>query len=119
MPLTKKNDKILKKVKKVDIRNINLDDNYINEKIEKCKELYECNSKYKKILISIENIEEWIEAIKNSEHTFSKVNKWVSCFALAVNEENASFGRIITAPTNGAAGVIPAVLMYAYCFTEN
>ena len=57
----KKNDKILKKVKKVDIRNINLDDNYINEKIEKCKELYECNSKYKKILISIENIEEWIE----------------------------------------------------------
>ena len=45
----------------MDIRNINLDDNYINEKIEKCKELYECNSKYKKILISIENIEEWIE----------------------------------------------------------
>ncbi|HSH65527.1 MAG TPA: L-serine ammonia-lyase, iron-sulfur-dependent, subunit alpha, partial [Bacteroidia bacterium] len=38
------------------------------------------------------------------------------CFALAVNEENASFGRIITAPTNGAAGVIPAVLMYANCF---
>jgi L-serine dehydratase len=36
-----------------------------------------------------------------------------------VNEENAAFGRIITAPTNGAAGVIPAVLMYAYCFTEN
>jgi L-serine dehydratase len=32
---------------------------------------------------------------------------------LAVNEENASFGRIITAPTNGASGVIPAVLMYA------
>ena len=45
----------------MDIRNINLDDNYINEKIEKCKELYECNSKYKNILISIENIEEWIE----------------------------------------------------------
>ena len=45
----------------MDIRNINLDDNYINEKIEKCKELYECNSKYKKILISIDNIEEWIE----------------------------------------------------------
>jgi L-serine dehydratase len=68
---------------------------------------------------SYTNIEEWIEAIKNSEHSFSKVNKWVSCFALAVNEENAAFGRIITAPTNGAAGVIPAVLMYAYCFTEN
>jgi L-serine dehydratase len=41
---------------------------------------------------------------------------WVSCFALAVNEENASFGRVVTAPTNGAAGVIPAVLMYYICF---
>jgi L-serine dehydratase len=40
----------------------------------------------------------------------------VSCFALAVNEENASFGRVVTAPTNGAAGVIPAVLMYYICF---
>ncbi len=47
------------------------------------------------------------------------MNKWVSVFALAVNEENASFGRIITAPTNGASGVIPAVLMYAYCFTPH
>jgi len=42
---------------------------------------------------------------------------WVSCFALAVNEENASFGRVVTAPTNGAAGVIPAVLMYFLLFT--
>ena len=41
---------------------------------------------------------------------------WVSCFALAVNEENASFGRVVTAPTNGAAGVIPAVLQYYICF---
>jgi L-serine dehydratase len=40
----------------------------------------------------------------------------VSCFALAVNEENASFGRVVTAPTNGAAGVIPAVLHYFVCF---
>src|SRR5262249_47979078 len=37
---------------------------------------------------------------------------WVSLFALAVNEENASGGRVVTAPTNGAAGVIPAVLAY-------
>jgi len=37
---------------------------------------------------------------------------WVSMFALAVNEENASGGRVVTAPTNGAAGVIPAVLAY-------
>ena len=37
---------------------------------------------------------------------------WVNLFALAVNEENASGGRVVTAPTNGAAGVIPAVLQY-------
>jgi L-serine dehydratase len=37
---------------------------------------------------------------------------WVSLFALAVNEENASGGRVVTAPTNGAAGVIPSVLHY-------
>jgi L-serine dehydratase len=37
---------------------------------------------------------------------------WVNLFALAVNEENAAGGRVVTAPTNGAAGVIPAVMMY-------
>jgi len=62
------------------------------------------------------NVEEWIDAIRNGPKDFSTVNKWVSIFALAVNEENAAFGRIITAPTNGASGVIPAVLMYAWCF---
>jgi L-serine dehydratase len=35
-----------------------------------------------------------------------------SCFALSVNEVNAALGRIVTAPTNGSAGVIPSVLMY-------
>ncbi len=39
---------------------------------------------------------------------------WVSLFALAVNEENAAGGRVVTAPTNGAAGVIPAVLGYYF-----
>ncbi len=39
---------------------------------------------------------------------------WVSLFAMAVNEENAAGGRVVTAPTNGAAGVIPAVLRYYY-----
>ncbi|THJ66542.1 L-serine ammonia-lyase [Arthrobacter echini] len=38
--------------------------------------------------------------------------EWVNLFALAVNEENAAGGRIVTAPTNGAAGIIPAVLHY-------
>ena len=37
---------------------------------------------------------------------------WVNLYALAVNEENAAGGRVVTAPTNGAAGVIPAVLAY-------
>ena len=41
-----------------------------------------------------------------------RVMDWVNLFALAVNEENASGGRIVTAPTNGAAGIIPAVLHY-------
>ncbi|MFG1931934.1 L-serine ammonia-lyase [Mycobacterium sp. NPDC048908] len=43
---------------------------------------------------------------------------WVNLVALAVNEENASGGRIVTAPTNGAAGIIPAVLHYAVHYTE-
>jgi L-serine dehydratase len=41
-----------------------------------------------------------------------KVMDWVTLFALAVNEENAAGGRVVTAPTNGAAGIIPAVLHY-------
>ncbi|MER6831764.1 L-serine ammonia-lyase [Streptosporangium sp. NPDC000563] len=44
---------------------------------------------------------------------------WVSLFALAVNEENAAGGRIVTAPTNGAAGIIPAVLTYYDRFTKD
>ncbi|MDX7717646.1 L-serine ammonia-lyase [Aeromonas caviae] len=40
------------------------------------------------------------------------VMEWVDLFALAVNEENAAGGRVVTAPTNGAAGIIPAVLHY-------
>jgi len=43
---------------------------------------------------------------------------WVTLYALAVNEENASGGRIVTAPTNGAAGIVPAVLHYYINFIE-
>lgn len=43
-------------------------------------------------------------------------NDWLSLFAMAVNEENAAGGRVVTAPTNGAAGVIPSVLRYAVQF---
>jgi len=55
---------------------------------------------------------EWLREIKSSHKTFDRVNQWISCFALAVNEENAAMGRVVTSPTNGAAGVIPAVLFY-------
>ncbi|MCB0662622.1 MAG: L-serine ammonia-lyase [Saprospiraceae bacterium] len=75
----------------------------------------------KRLLDGIEytTINGWMRTIKISGSSFSNVTKWVSTFALAVNEENASFGRVVTAPTNGAAGVIPAVLMYYLSFCEN
>lgn len=47
----------------------------------------------------------------------SEILDWVSLFALAVNEENAAGGRVVTAPTNGASGIIPAVLHYYQKFT--
>jgi len=46
------------------------------------------------------------------------VMDWVNAFALAVNEENAAGGRVVTAPTNGAAGIVPAVLHYYRRFTS-
>ena len=64
-----------------------------------------------------QDYESWIAAIKQN-NSFQYILDWVSCFALAVNEENASFGRVVTAPTNGAAGVIPAVLHYAIIFCD-
>ncbi len=45
-------------------------------------------------------------------------NDWLSVYAMAVNEENASGGRIVTAPTNGAAGVLPAVVKYYLRFHD-
>lgn len=62
------------------------------------------------------NIETWKDAIMAGGNSFEYILDWVSCFALAVNEENASFGRVVTAPTNGAAGVIPSVLLYTLLF---
>lgn len=64
------------------------------------------------------NPKEWLETIRKTEVKFRQILKWVSCFALSVNEVNASLGRVVTAPTNGSAGVIPAVLMY-YLVIEN
>jgi L-serine dehydratase len=62
--------------------------------------------------------ESWIAAIREGGNSFNYTLDWVSCFALSVNEENASFGRVVTAPTNGAAGVIPAVLQYYIAFCD-
>ncbi len=64
------------------------------------------------------NFNEWLTAIRETGNGFQNILDWVSCFALAVNEENASFGRVVTAPTNGAAGVIPAVLQYFIVFCD-
>ncbi|WP_108422859.1 L-serine ammonia-lyase [Flagellimonas amoyensis] len=68
--------------------------------------------------IPYSNPQEWLESIRETEVKFRQIIKWVSCFALSVNEVNASLGRVVTAPTNGSAGVIPAVLMY-YMVIEN
>lgn len=62
--------------------------------------------------------DEWVQCIREGGNDFSYILDWVSCFALAVNEVNASFGRVVTAPTNGAAGVIPAVLAYYAIFHD-
>ncbi len=64
------------------------------------------------------NYDEWVEAIRSGGNHFQYSLDWVSCFALAVNEENASFSRVVTAPTNGAAGVVPAVLQYYITFLD-
>lgn len=64
------------------------------------------------------DFDSWVTVIKEGGHDFKYILDWVSCFALAVNEENAAFGRVVTAPTNGAAGVIPAVLAYYIIFCE-
>lgn len=67
---------------------------------------------------SYQNFDEWIGHIREGGSSFEYILDWVSCFALAVNEENAAFGRVVTAPTNGAAGVIPAVLLFYMIFKD-
>ncbi|AFU98289.1 L-serine ammonia-lyase [Simiduia agarivorans] len=58
------------------------------------------------------------ERLENGVPDALAVMDWVSLFALAVNEENAAGGKVVTAPTNGAAGVIPAVLAYYVKFVH-
>ena len=47
-----------------------------------------------------------------------EVLDWINAYAFAVSEENAAGGQVITSPTNGAAGVVPAVLMYYNTFIK-
>jgi L-serine dehydratase len=58
------------------------------------------------------DLSQWLQATADPTDPLGALD-WVSLWALAVNEENASGGRVVTAPTNGAAGIIPAVLHYA------
>lgn len=60
----------------------------------------------------------WLEALRKKDFKFQEVMKCVGNFGIAVNEVNAALGRVVTAPTNGSAGVIPAVLMYYLCFVN-
>jgi L-serine dehydratase len=64
-----------------------------------------------------------LHSLENAEKLGKKhpaqVMQWVSLWALAVNEENAAGSRVVTAPTNGAAGVIPAVMQYYEKLTES
>src|ERR1700733_14010114 len=64
------------------------------------------------------SFDEWLNVIRSGGQAFIYTLDWVSCFALAVNEENAAFSRVVTAPTNGAAGVVPAVLLYFIAFCD-
>lgn len=61
------------------------------------------------------DIRQQLEAAEAEGHT-ALPGEWLGAFALAVNEENAAGGRVVTAPTNGAAGILPAVAMYWWRF---
>lgn len=63
-----------------------------------------------------EKLQKTKTANESNSHT---IMDWVSAFAIAVNEENAAGGRVVTAPTNGAAGIVPAVLRYYRDFNLN
>jgi L-serine dehydratase len=60
-----------------------------------------------------------LQAAQGSQDDPLAVLDWVNLYALAVNEENAAGGRVVTAPTNGAAGIVPAVLHYYTRFVES
>ena len=66
------------------------------------------------------NIRAQLDAEKmNNSQSPHICNEWLSLYAMAVNEENAAGGQVVTAPTNGAAGVVPAVLRYYLDFVDS
>ncbi|MCA9289696.1 MAG: L-serine ammonia-lyase [Phycisphaerales bacterium] len=69
--------------------------------------------------ISRDDIDRLMLTIRAAKLPYEQAIRIISCFAIAVNEENAAMGRVVTAPTNGAAGVIPAVMMYRACFATD
>ena len=60
-----------------------------------------------------------VKMLEREEPTSLDAMDWVNVYAIAVNEENAAGGRVVTSPTNGAAGIIPAVLHYYVRFVAN
>lgn len=62
--------------------------------------------------VDVDDPAAWLDNLRHADLGFGDTVRFVSCLALAVNEENAAFGRVVTAPTNGAAGVLPAVLFH-------
>lgn len=64
------------------------------------------------------NLLKKLEANSSHDHDPMEILDWVNLFAFAVSEENASGGQVVTSPTNGAAGVIPAVLTYYHRFIK-
>jgi L-serine dehydratase len=61
----------------------------------------------------------WASLTASAEDERRDAGEWLNLYALAVNEENAAGGRVVTAPTNGAAGIVPAVLHYYTNFVPN
>ena len=57
---------------------------------------------------------EWLKTIRKTEVKFRQILKCVSCFTISVKEVNASLGRIVTAPTNGSAGVSSFNVLFSY-----
>ena len=60
-----------------------------------------------------------LKACKLTDPGYHYTMNWLNAFAIAVGEENAAGGRVVTAPTNGASGILPAVLNYYKYFTED